>query len=226
MNRKNVIKYVLAIILLGGVVYGIGFTKGYIDELQETLNEKEKVISDIGKTVETLTKQNKELNDNLINVRQENADLRDNLQKTVDEVETLKNDKEKLQSDLSSLQTEVKKLSAKKAEPVVASMPSRGKADNYKTLYMEATAYTAYCTGCSGTTTTGINLRANPDLKVIAVDPSIIPLGTKVHVDGYGYAIAGDTGGAIKGHKIDIFIPTKAAANQWGRKTVKVTVLN
>ena len=64
---------------------------------------------------------------------------------------------------------------------------------------MTATAYTAYCNGCSGITTTGINLRANPNLKVIAVDPSVIPLGSKVWVEGYGYAVAGDTGGAIKG---------------------------
>ena len=48
---------------------------------------------------------------------------------------------------------------------------------------------------------TGINLRANPNLKVIAVDPSVIPLGSKVWVEGYGYAVAGDTGGAIKGNE-------------------------
>ncbi|MFX6153002.1 3D domain-containing protein, partial [Acinetobacter baumannii] len=51
-------------------------------------------------------------------------------------------------------------------------------------LYVIATAYTAYCTGCSGTTATGINLRANPNAKVIAVDPRVIPLGTKVYVEG------------------------------------------
>ena len=66
---------------------------------------------------------------------------------------------------------------------------------------MTATAYTAHCNGCSGITATGINLRANPNLKVIAVDPSVIPLGSKVWVEGYGYAVAGDTGGAIKGNE-------------------------
>ena len=63
-------------------------------------------------------------------------------------------------------------------------------------------------------------------MKVIAVDPRVIKLGTKVHVEGYGYAIAGDTGGAIKGNKIDVFIPSKSRAYQWGRKNVKVKVLN
>ena len=74
---------------------------------------------------------------------------------------------------------------------------------------MTATAYTAHCNGCSGITRTGINLRSNPNLKVIAVDPNIIPLGSKVWVEGYGYAVAGDTGGAIKGMKIDLHVPTK-----------------
>ena len=55
-------------------------------------------------------------------------------------------------------------------------------------------------------------MKQNPDLKVIAVDPSVIKLGTKVHVEGYGYAIAGDIGGAIKGNKIDVFIPSKSEA--------------
>ena len=81
---------------------------------------------------------------------------------------------------------------------------------------MTSTAYTANCSGCSGTTATGINLHANPNSKVIAVDPRVIPLGTKVHVEGYGYAIAADTGGAIKGNKIDVFFPSKQTAYELG----------
>lgn len=95
-----------------------------------------------------------------------------------------------------------------------------------KTMTVEATAYTAYCTGCSGTTANGTDLRANPNLKVIAVDPRIIPLGTKVWVEGYGEAIAADTGGAIKGNKIDVFIPSKEDAYEWGRKNVTIKILN
>lgn len=93
-------------------------------------------------------------------------------------------------------------------------------------MVVTATAYTAYCTGCSGTTAYGIDLRANPNQKVIAVDPRVIPLGTKVWVEGYGEAIAGDTGGAIKGNKIDVFIPSYDNAMAWGVKTVKIRVIN
>ena len=100
------------------------------------------------------------------------------------------------------------------------------KASTGKTITVSATAYTANCNGCSGTTATGVNLKANPDAKVIAVDPNVIPLGSKVYVEGYGYATASDTGGAIKGNKIDVFIPSHNEAMQWGRKTVEVQVLN
>ncbi|SOC05289.1 3D (Asp-Asp-Asp) domain-containing protein [Ureibacillus xyleni] len=93
-------------------------------------------------------------------------------------------------------------------------------------MTVTATAYTAYCEGCSGTTAIGIDLRANPNQKVIAVDPNVIPLGSKVWVEGYGEAVAGDTGGAIKGNKIDVFIPSYDQAMAWGRKTVKVKILN
>lgn len=95
-----------------------------------------------------------------------------------------------------------------------------------KTLTMRATAYTAYCEGCSGITANGTDIRSNPNLKVIAVDPRVIPLGTKVWVEGYGEAIAADTGGAIKGNKIDVFIPSEGQARKWGVKQVTVKVLN
>ena len=95
-----------------------------------------------------------------------------------------------------------------------------------QTMTVEATAYTAYCAGCSGITANGTDIRSNPNLKVIAVDPKVIPLGSNVWVEGYGYAVAGDTGGAIKGNIIDLFMPNIDDAYKWGRRTVRVKVLN
>lgn len=95
-----------------------------------------------------------------------------------------------------------------------------------KEITVTATAYTASCEGCSGITATGINLKDNPDKKVISVDPNVIPLGSKVYVEGYGTAVAGDTGGAIKGKKIDVFVPSQEKALEWGRKQVSVKILN
>lgn len=95
-----------------------------------------------------------------------------------------------------------------------------------RTISVTATAYTAECAGCSGITFTGIDLNADRHKKVIAVDPNVIPLGSEVYVEGYGRAIAGDIGGAIKGHKIDIHVPTKSEAYNWGVRTVDVTILH
>jgi 3D (Asp-Asp-Asp) domain-containing protein len=119
------------------------------------------------------------------------------------------------------------KAPAKTAAPVQASAPAPAASQQAgKTMTVSATAYTAYCAGCSGTTATGQDLRANPNQKVIAVDPRVIPLGSKVWVEGYGTAIAGDTGGAIKGNKIDVFIPSQSAALDWGRKNITIKVLD
>ncbi|MGG0655661.1 LysM peptidoglycan-binding domain-containing protein [Rummeliibacillus pycnus] len=95
-----------------------------------------------------------------------------------------------------------------------------------KTMTVTATAYTPNCAGCSGVTATGINVKANPNMKVIAVDPRVIPLGSKVWVEGYGTAIAGDTGGAIKGNRIDLLMATNGQANKWGVRTVTIKVLD
>jgi len=94
-----------------------------------------------------------------------------------------------------------------------------------KTLTVESTAYTASCNGCSGVTRMGLDLKKYPDAKVIAVDPNVIPLGSIVKVDGHGIAIAADTGGGVNGNSIDVFIPNHDDALQWGRKTVRVEII-
>lgn len=100
------------------------------------------------------------------------------------------------------------------------SMPSRGG----RVLRMVATAYDPGPGSCGRYASgyTAIGLKATKG--VIAVDPRVIPLGSRVFVEGYGPAIAGDVGGAIKGNKIDLCFPTRREALQWGRRTVKVTI--
>lgn len=112
------------------------------------------------------------------------------------------------------------------AQPTETPVNTQPTQEAANAITVSATAYTAYCEGCSGTTRTGVDLIANPDAKVIAVDPNVIPLGTEVYVEGYGYATAQDTGGAIKGNKIDVFIPERQDALDWGVRSVKVTILD
>lgn len=64
-----------------------------------------------------------------------------------------------------------------------------------------------------------------PKVGTVAVDPSQVPLGSKLYVEGYGFAKAEDTGGAIHGQKIDVFLETEAEARRWGRRTVKAYIL-
>ncbi|MGB7474469.1 3D domain-containing protein [Trichococcus sp.] len=92
-----------------------------------------------------------------------------------------------------------------------------------KTLVVSATAYSRHEAGLSNFTATGIDLSVNP--MVIAVDPSVVPLGSLVSVPGYGIAIAGDTGGAIVGNKIDLHMEDLNAALAFGRQTVTITIL-
>ena len=93
-----------------------------------------------------------------------------------------------------------------------------------RTLMMESTAYSYKEAGSSFFTASGTDLRKNP--MAVAVDPSVIPLGTLVNVEGYGVALALDTGGAIKGNIIDVHFDNVAQCLQWGRRQVKVTILD
>jgi 3D (Asp-Asp-Asp) domain-containing protein len=97
-----------------------------------------------------------------------------------------------------------------------------------KEIYVEATAYSVEesLRHGQGKTAAGYDVGKNPNMKLIAVDPKIIPLGKRVWVEGYGEAIAGDTGSDIKNYRIDVLVPTDAEAARWGRKNVKVIILD
>lgn len=94
--------------------------------------------------------------------------------------------------------------------------------DYLATYSMSATAYTGH-----GLTALGLKPVRDPNgLSTVAVDKNVIPLGSKVYVEGYGYAIASDTGGAIKGNKIDLYFNTLEECYSFGRRTVTVHVIS
>lgn len=90
-----------------------------------------------------------------------------------------------------------------------------------KVMTMESTAYTPNAGGW-GITATG----TVPKQGTIAVDPRVIPLGTRMYVEGYGFGIAEDTGGAIKGNIVDVCLPNRTETRKWGRRQVKVYILD
>ena len=102
-------------------------------------------------------------------------------------------------------------------ETRVAAMPAGG-----RRMAVTATGYSAQQPDLDDTTATGARARRG----VIAVDPRVIPLGTRVFVPGYGFAVAADTGGAIDGAHIDLCFDTVAEAIRWGRRRVTISVLD
>lgn len=102
-------------------------------------------------------------------------------------------------------------------------LPSIGR--NYsKVLNMRATAYTPDPAENGGWSVTALGTALRRG--VVAVDPRVIPLGTELYIEGYGYAVAEDTGGAIKGNRIDLLFETRSESYWFGRRTVTVYILN
>lgn len=96
-------------------------------------------------------------------------------------------------------------------------------ATSNKELICSTTAYTA---GTGSKTASGRTLERNPNgISTVSVDPNSIPFGTYIYIEGYGYAVAADSGSAIKGNEIDVYFDSSSECNDWGRKTVKVTIL-
>jgi len=108
---------------------------------------------------------------------------------------------------------------------VAGSLSSRGYFSGRRMIVMLATAYdpspASNGGSSSGRTATGLRIGHG----VVAVDPRFIPLGTRLYVEGYGYAVAADTGGSIKGNRIDLGADTAAAARRIGRRKVIVHIL-
>lgn len=101
---------------------------------------------------------------------------------------------------------------------------SRGSFARGKVMTMQASAYTNSPYENAGTGLTAMGLPAG--YGHVAVDPRVIPLGTRLYIEGYGFAIASDTGGAIKGNRIDLCVgSSRAAAMRFGRRSVKVHIL-
>lgn len=102
-------------------------------------------------------------------------------------------------------------------------LASRGYFGGRRIMTMRATGYGPGDNGRWGAqTATGLR----PGYGVVAVDPRFIPLGTRLYIEGYGYAVAGDTGGAIKGNRIDLGHDSASAAEAVGRRNVRVLILN
>ncbi|HKB20696.1 MAG TPA: 3D domain-containing protein [Gaiellaceae bacterium] len=109
-------------------------------------------------------------------------------------------------SEISTLETRARELAA---------APAAGTSLGGRTLTVVATGYSL-----AGYTSTGVPVGYG----IVAVDPSVIALGTRMTIPGYGEGVAADTGGAVAGAHVDLWFPTEAEALAWGSRTVTVTL--
>lgn len=159
-----------------------------------------------------------------ITVSDSNTDKKD--ENSVSEQVTVKSNEKLVDGKIVPKEEEKSSLEKSNSETQSGTSSTNGSVSNFnysQVLVMNATSYTDDPSENGGYSTTrlGTPLRYG----VVAVDPRVIPLGTKLYIEGYGYAVAEDTGGAIKGNRIDLCFTNKAQANAFGRRNVKVYIL-
>jgi 3D (Asp-Asp-Asp) domain-containing protein/septal ring factor EnvC (AmiA/AmiB activator) len=122
-----------------------------------------------------------------------------------------------LESQAHAIEARAREIAVEQATAPTSATPTAPVpvAGGGRTLTVTATAYTL-----DGRTATG----APVGYGIVAVDPSLIPLGTRMTIPGYGEGVAADTGGAIQGAHIDVWVPTAADAAAWGVRTVTITL--
>ena len=140
----------------------------------------------------------------------------------------------------TTIESDATSISTTESETTIKNQPLMPPTEYLKTIDVKATAY-CLCKKCCGkspsnpnygVTASGLRIIPGQEMKVVASDPSVIPLGTNVYIEGlygakdYGYAIVADTGSAIKNLKIDLYIDTHQMALNWGVKTVRVYILD
>jgi 3D (Asp-Asp-Asp) domain-containing protein len=113
---------------------------------------------------------------------------------------------------ISSLESQARALSAAQG---TGTSGSAGPVGPGRSMTVTATGYSL-----TGKTATGVSVGYG----IVAVDPSVIPLGTHMTVPGYGEGVAADTGGAVRGARIDLWFPTRAEALAWGTRTITITL--
>lgn len=207
-----------------------------VQDEKKQIDQQEKVL---GEEQQALAKQQADLNQNLQKRQNDLNAMQTQFSQLSQQITADQQQKAGIESQIKAEQealqrqqaaaaaaTAAAKAAASQAQapapaPAAAATPAPG---NGQELYVNATAYSWQDSGA--VTCMGYNIQQNPNMKLIAVDPSVIPLGHHVWVEGYGVAIAGDTGGAIKGNRIDILKPSSADARAYGRHTIKVVILD
>ena len=222
----------IAAILLGGGGYGLHSQSVALEKQEKLISQYQHELVEQGSLIDQQKEQLSIQKQTLSSQDEKIVSLTKTIKKLDTKVKTSQKKEKEYKDEIRTLEEQLsfKKANTKQAALVEAKhtgSTKKASAPSGRTMTVEATGYIAMCSeGCTGITATGMDLRKNPNAKVIAVDPSVIPLGTRVYVPGYGEAIAADTGGAINGSKIDVHFPNTKTARDWGRRSIQITILD
>ncbi|KMP65161.1 hypothetical protein TU57_10425 [Bacillus cereus] len=202
----------------------LGKAQVQIEHQQADYKSLEQKFLSVKSQSEQLSEKQKELSAVIDTLSQEKSDMNAENEKLKNEVEQLKKIKADAEKAKQAKQEQVKSAEKKSSS---SSTVSAGGYENWRKINVQATAYSTYEAGdklagqWQGLTATGTSVRWG----VIAVDPSVIPLGSKVYIPQFNQTFtAEDTGNAIKGNIIDIFMNTNSQANDWGRRNIEIYV--
>lgn len=208
-------------VLLGGLLYD---SKNDLKASRESLNETKEAVVDLQKEYELIKKTNSNLTKSNKNLKKESKRLTIEKSKLVKQVKSLK--KKKIEQEIKEKKRKEKALKESNSLKVDKTGSTYSGYKNWKQMNVEATGYSLISDelGSDGTpyTATGTYPRAG---HTIAVDPRVIPYGTKVFIPEFNKVfVAEDTGGMIKGSKIDIYMSHGNEARLWGRKTIQIYI--
>lgn len=219
---KILFSVVCLMVIIGGGVYST------IGQYQDTIQQKEESIKKLNSRVSKLTSEKESIKEKLSEVERNYEGVKKDKDSLDKSLNSLKEDIEKIDQEKKELQQKLKREEEKNKIKKTTTSRSKGIAKNTGGSYrdFQATAYCG-CRRCNGKwtgspTASGTKMVAG---RTIAVDPRIIPLGSKVQVEGMGTYIAEDTGSAIKGNIIDIFFNNHSEALKFGRRKIKLKVL-
>jgi len=198
-----------------------------LDNFLERADYLQKVTAQDGRLIKGIKEQSQNLNASLVELKQRKTEV-DNLasefKKRQKRLAQTRSEREKLLTQAGENRQAVQVKSGKveeKIDQLNPPEPAPGKRTG-RSMTMVATGYSAQEPGLDENTATGMKAQHG----VVAVDPGVIPLGTRLSVEGYGNAIAGDTGSAIKGNRIDLCFDTLAEVEAYGWRTIKVEILD
>lgn len=239
---------VVTILILANGAYQLATKRAELNEvetekrnLEEEISNKEGVISTLNKDVTELADEVTGLSDEVVELLDEVTELSDEVETTQKTVEQLEEEKNALEAEKQNLHNNIKEkeVEIKGLKQLSHKTPSRAQSrvlpkpqqSASRTINAAASFYTARCVGCTGITYTGVDVRNtihHEGMRVIATDPTVIPMHSIVEVSYAGStfkAIAMDIGSAIKGTRIDILVGSRDEAYRLGRKDATVRVL-